>query len=119
MSRAYDSDLRALALAAAHEAGEDLARGIYCGIAGPSLETSAERRWMRSAGAHAVGMSTVLEVIAAVHCGMRVLGMSAITNAAAGGPDQQPDTIEAVIANAEIAGVRIGAILKALLPRLP
>ncbi|MFT6774305.1 MAG: purine-nucleoside phosphorylase [Paracoccaceae bacterium] len=119
MSRAYDPDLRALTLAAAAEAGEALPSGIYCGIAGPSLETSAERRWMRSTGAHAVGMSTVLEVIAAVHCGMRCVGLSAITNAAAGGPDQQPDTIEDVLAHAEVAGRRIGAILGALLPRMP
>lgn len=119
MSRAYDPDLRALALAAAAEAGEDLPSGIYCGIAGPSLETSAERRWMRSTGAHAVGMSTVLEVTAAIHCGMKAVGLSAITNAAAGGPDQQPDTIEEVMANAEIAGKRIGRILTELLPRLP
>jgi purine-nucleoside phosphorylase len=119
MSRAYDPDLRALAQAAAKDAGEDLPTGIYCGIAGPSLETSAERRWMRSTGAHAVGMSTVLEVTAAVHCGMKAVGLSAITNAAAGGPDQQPDTIEEVIANAERAGARIGRILAELLPRLP
>ncbi len=88
-----------------------LARGIYAGIAGPSLETSAERRWLRSTGADAVGMSTVLEVIAAVHMGMRVLGLSAITNAADGGPDQQPDTIEQVLAHAAVAGRRIAALL--------
>lgn len=119
MSRAYDPDLRALTLAAAKEVDEDLPSGIYCGIAGPSLETSAERRWMRSTGANAVGMSTVLEVTAAVHCGMKAIGLSAITNAAAGGPDQQPDTIEEVLANAAVAGDRMARILSALLPRLP
>ena len=92
--------------------------GIYAGVAGPSLETSAERRFMRSSGADAVGMSTVLEVIAAVHAGMRVLGLSAICNDASGGPDQQPDTIEAVLAHAESAGVSIAAILRRLLPVL-
>ena len=63
-------------------------------------------------------MSTVIEVIAAVHAGLRVLGLSAITNDASGGPDQQPDTIEAVLANAEIAGVKIAALLARLLPEL-
>jgi purine-nucleoside phosphorylase len=119
MSRAYDPDLRALTLAAAQEVNEDLPSGIYCGIAGPSLETSAERRWMRSTGAHAVGMSTVLEVTAAIHCGMKAIGLSAITNSASGGPDQQPDTLEEVLANAAIAGDRMARILSALLPRLP
>ncbi|MGG7566124.1 purine-nucleoside phosphorylase [Rhodovulum sp. DZ06] len=119
MSRAWDPDLRALALAAADAAGEDLPSGIYCGIAGPSLETSAERRWMRSIGAHAVGMSTVLEAVTAVHCGMRCVGLSAITNAADGGPEQQPDTIEEVLENAAHAGRRIAAILAELLPKLP
>ena len=83
-----------------------LRHGIYAGVAGPSLETSAERRFLRAAGADAVGMSTVIEVIAAVHAGMRVLGLSAITNDASGGPDQAPDTIEAVLAHAEVGGRR-------------
>lgn len=119
MSRAYAPELRALAIAAAEKAGEAMARGVYAGIAGPSLETSAERRWLRSTGADAVGMSTVLEVIAANHCGMKALGLSAITNAADGGPDQQPDTIEEVLANAATAGARIARILAALAPELP
>ncbi len=119
MSRAYDPELRALARAAAEAAGEPLAEGVYAGVAGPSLETSAERRHFRAAGADAVGMSTVVEVIAANHCGMRALGVSAITNAAAGGPDQQPDTIEEVLANAAVAGAKIGNILRALIPSLP
>jgi purine-nucleoside phosphorylase len=118
MSRAYDLGMREAALAAAEAAGVELRHGIYAGIAGPSLETSAERRFLRAAGADAVGMSTVIEVIAAVHCGFRVLGFSAITNAATGGPDQEPDTIEDVLAHAAVAGGKIAAILARLLPGL-
>ncbi|MGM0583971.1 MAG: purine-nucleoside phosphorylase [Pseudomonadota bacterium] len=119
MSRAYAPDLRELARAAAARLDEPLPEGVYAGIPGPSLETSAERRWLRSTGADAVGMSTVLEVIAANHAGMQVLGLSAITNPAHGGPDQQPDTIEAVLENAAKAGARIARLLEVLLPDLP
>jgi purine-nucleoside phosphorylase len=119
MSRAYDRELRTLAGQAAGRAGVALRHGIYAGVLGPSLETSAERRFYRSAGADAVGMSTVMEVIAAVHAGMRVLGLSAITNKATGGPDQEPDTVEAVLAQAAICGRKIAAILDVLLPELP
>ncbi|MEM8569764.1 MAG: purine-nucleoside phosphorylase [Pseudomonadota bacterium] len=112
MSRAYDPALRELAI---RVAGEAVRRGIYAGIAGPSLETSAERRYLRLAGGDAVGMSTVIEVIAAVHAGMRVLGFSAITNSATGGPEQQPDTIEEVLANAAVAGEKIAQMLEAIL----
>ena len=118
MSRAYDPDLRALARRVAEDAAIPLRTGIYAGVAGPQLETSAERRFLRAAGADAVGMSTVIEVIAAVHAGMKVIGLSAITNDASGGPDQAPDTIEAVLAHAEAAGVRIAALLARLLPEL-
>lgn len=118
MSRAYDLALRDLARAAASETGQPLRRGVYAGVAGPSLETSAERRFLRSAGGDAVGMSTVLEVIAAAHAGLRTLGLSAITNRATGGPEQQADTIEEVLANAAVAGRRISSILAALLPKL-
>lgn len=119
MSRAYCPHLRAATVAAAAKAGEEMATGIYAGITGPSLETSAERRWLRSTGADAVGMSTVLEVIAANHCGMKALGLSAITNAADGGPDQQPDTIEQVLEHAAHAGARMARILESLVPELP
>ena len=117
-SRLYDPDLRRHAVDAAARANTDIRRGIYCGVNGPELETSAERRFFRSAGGDAVGMSTVMEVIAANHAGMKVLGLSAVANAATGGPDQQPDTIESVFAAAAICGEKIAAILKELLPAL-
>jgi len=119
MSRAYDPDLLELAVIAAERVLQPVHRGIYAGILGPSLETSAERRFLRAAGGDAVGMSTVTEVIAAVHAGLRVVGISAITNAATGGPEQQPDTVEEVLANAALCGEKIEAILQELLPQLP
>ena len=118
LSRAYDPDLLQKAMAAAESVGVPVHQGIYVGLAGPSLETNAERRYYRSTGGDAVGMSTVTETIAAVHAGMKVLGISAITNAATGGPDQQPDTIEDVLANAAISGRKMDALLQRLIPEV-
>lgn len=118
-SRLYDPGLRQLAIDAAARAKTAIRRGIYCGVNGPELETSAERRFFRSAGGDAVGMSTVMEVIAANHAGMKVLGLSAVANVATGGPDQQPDTVESVFAVAALCGEKIAAILEQLLPALP
>jgi purine-nucleoside phosphorylase len=115
MSRAYDPGLRAMAMQAAEAEEITLRRGVYVGVAGPSLETSAERRFFASAGGDAIGMSTVIEVIAAAHAGLPVLGFSAITNAATGGADQQPDTIEAVLATAAVAGRTLARFLPRLL----
>lgn len=84
MSTAYTPELRALALGVAAKQGVKLQRGVYLGYMGPSYETPAEIRAFRLLGADAVGMSTVPEVIAAAHCGMRVLAVSLITNLAAG-----------------------------------
>ncbi|MGI6851475.1 purine-nucleoside phosphorylase [Mesorhizobium sp. 1B3] len=119
MSRAYDPDLLKLAVEAAERAGVTVQRGIYTGVLGPALETSAERRFFRASGGDAVGMSTVTEVVASAHAALPVIGISAITNAATGGPDQQPDTIEEVFANAAVCGRKIEAILRELLPALP
>ena len=118
MSRAYDPALRQLAQTVLKEQGLDFRTGIYAGVSGPALETSAERRFYRLAGADAIGMSTVLEVIAAVHAGMRVLGFSAITNMATGGPDQEPDTIEDVHRVAGIAGKTLRDVLAAVVPAM-
>ena len=79
MSEAYDSQLRATAQRAAAGQNLQLASGVYAGLLGPSYETPAEIRMLRTLGADAVGMSTVLEVIAARHMGARVLGISCIT----------------------------------------
>ena len=84
MTEAYSPHLRALAQQAASDNGLALAEGIYLGLRGPTYETPAEVRMARILGADAVGMSTVLEVIAANHMGMEVLGISCITNMAAG-----------------------------------
>jgi purine-nucleoside phosphorylase len=84
MSEVYSPRLRALATAAARDAGVTLESGVYIAVTGPSYETPAEIRAFRILGADAVGMSTVPEAIAARHMGMEVLGISCITNMAAG-----------------------------------
>jgi len=84
MSKAYSPELRALAKDAAAKLGIGIHEGVYAWFLGPSFETPAEIRMARVLGADAVGMSTVPEAIAAAHCGLRVLGISCITNMAAG-----------------------------------
>ncbi|MDR7417134.1 MAG: purine-nucleoside phosphorylase [Armatimonadota bacterium] len=96
MSRAYDPELVALAERCALEERIPLRRGVYVAVLGPSYETPAELRMLRLLGADAVGMSTVPEVIAARHLGMRVLGISAITDMATG-EVVQPVTHEEVL----------------------
>lgn len=84
MSTAYDPELRKLAWKVAGQNGIDMKEGVYVGLTGPSYETPAEIRMLRILGADAVGMSTVPEVIVARHSGIRVLGISCISNMAAG-----------------------------------
>lgn len=84
MSEAYDEKLRELAFSAAKELDVEIKKGVYAALSGPSYETPAEIRYLRVIGVDAVGMSTVPEVIVASHAGMRVLGISCITNMAAG-----------------------------------
>lgn len=115
MSNAYDNHVQAKCQSCFENVGIPLRRGIYAGITGPSLETSAERRFMRLSGGDVVGMSTVMEVIAAKQSGFEVAGLSAITNKADGGADQQPDTIEEVLAFAALAGDKILRVLPSLL----
>lgn len=82
MSRSYDQELMALARKSARENNVVLREGVYCGLSGPSFESPADLRFLRLAGADAVGMSTVPEVIVARHGGLRVLGFSGISNKA-------------------------------------
>ncbi len=84
MSDAYDPDLRDALMRAAKETGVDVSSGVYLQASGPNFETPAEVRMFAQWGADAVGMSTVPECLVARHCGMRVAGLSVITNMAAG-----------------------------------
>jgi purine-nucleoside phosphorylase len=102
MIHAYDKKLSALAEKAGEHAGIHLRKGIYVGLKGPSLETPAEVRFLRTIGADAVAFSLIQEVIAAVHAGIKVLGLSTITNVH--DPDMPiPVTVEEVIAVAQQA----------------
>lgn len=92
MSQAYDPELRQIALKIANELGYALRQGVYICLAGPSFETPADLRLLRMVGADAVGMSTVPEVTAARHAGMRVLGLSGISNVASPEPREGHET---------------------------
>lgn len=117
MSEPYDARLRALARAVALEQGIPLREGVYVAVSGPNLETRAEYRMLRALGADVVGMSTVPEVIAAVHAGMRVLGVSIITDQCL--PDAlEPATLGRIIAVARAAEPQLTALIRGVLERL-
>ena len=115
MSVAYDKRVRELALAEGRLLGIELGEGVYAALAGPSYETPAEIRYLKAIGADLVGMSTVPEVIAARHSGIRVLGISCVTNAAAGILDQPLDHNE-VLQTAERVKGQFIALLRAVIP---
>ncbi len=115
MSSVYDRKFRELTLAAGRMLGINLGEGVYAALAGPNYETPAEIRYLRSIGADLVGMSTVPEVIAARHSGIRVLGISCVTNAAAGVLDQPLDHKEVLETAERIKGHFIG-LLRAVIP---
>lgn len=114
MSDPYSSELRAVARRVALKQGVMLREGVYIAVTGPSLETRAEYRALRALGADVVGMSTVPEVIVAVQMGMKVLGISIITDMCL--PDAlEPVTLERVIAAASSAEPKLTALVKGVL----
>ncbi|HEV7127673.1 MAG TPA: purine-nucleoside phosphorylase [Ktedonobacterales bacterium] len=126
MTHAYDAQLREHAHVAAGEQRIVLHEGIYVMVSGPTFETPAELRYLRGMGGDAVGMSTVPEVVAAVHMGLRVLAISCITNVALPDAPHAPDEADVVpepshaevIATAQSAGVRLATLIAAILARL-
>ena len=111
----YTEELRAIAKSVDH----DLREGIYVGVAGPNYETPAELRMLRGWGADAVGMSTVPEVLAARHLGMRILAIATVTDMATGIPGQIDHvTAEQVLAAANSAGARLGTLVKGVIAKL-
>ena len=121
MTEAYDRCYRDLALAAARQLGVSLPEGVYAALSGPSYETPAEIRYLRAIGADLVGMSTVPEVIEARHMGMRVLGISCVTNLAAGLREQLRDqklSHEEVLAVAAQTTGKLVTLLRAVIPHI-
>lgn len=117
MVNAYPPELLALAEAAATELGIRFHQGVYMMLAGPNFETRAEMRMLRAWGVDAVGMSTVPEAIVAVHGGMRVLGISTITNTL--NPDSTAEANhEEVLEVGREAGPRLTKLIKAILPKI-
>lgn len=117
MSNAYDPRFRALAAAQARRLGIELLTGVYASVPGPSYETPAEIRYLRTIGADLVGMSTVPEVIAARHMGMRVLALSCVTNMAAG-ISTQPITHQEVLDTGARVRAHFVALLRAVIPSI-
>jgi purine-nucleoside phosphorylase len=117
MSEPYDRELQALAESVALEQGLALRRGVFVAVTGPNLETRAEYRMLRSLGADVVGMSTVPEVIVARHMGMRVLGLSIITDM--GLPDAlDPVDVPEIIRVAGETEPKLTALIKGVLARM-
>ncbi len=117
MSEPYDLRLQRLALEVAQERRITLRRGVYVAVPGPNLETRAEYRFLRMIGADVVGMSTVPEVIVAVHSGMRVLGVSIITDSCL--PDAlKPASVEEIIRVASESEPKLTSLIKHVVARL-
>lgn len=117
MTGAYDRSFREMTVGEGNRLGMDMHEGVYAALRGPSYETPAEIRYLRTIGAELVGMSTVPEVIAARHSGMRVLGISCVTNAAAGILDQPLNHVEVLETAERVKGQFIN-LLKAVIPRI-
>jgi purine-nucleoside phosphorylase len=117
MTVAYDRRFREMTVGEGNRNRIGLYEGVYAALPGPSYETPAEIRYLRTIGADLVGMSTVPEVIAARHSGIRVLGISCVTNAAAGILDQPLDHKE-VLETAERVKTQFIALLKMVIPRM-
>jgi purine-nucleoside phosphorylase len=117
MSEAYAKDWRALAIEEGKRAGMDIFEGVYAAVPGPSYETPAEIRFLRTIGADVVGMSTVAEVVVARHCGMKVLAISVVTNMAAGILDQPINHAEVLETGKRIRG-QFSELLQSLIPKL-
>jgi purine-nucleoside phosphorylase len=117
MSEPYDAELRAIAREVGVQSKMILREGVYAAVTGPNLETRAEYRLLRNAGADVVGMSTVPEVIVAVHGGMRVLGISILTDRCL--PDAlEPASVEQIISVATGAEPQLTTLVKGVLERL-
>lgn len=117
MTGAYNRRFREIAVGEGNRLGIGMQEGVYAALAGPSYETPAEIRYLRTIGTDLVGMSTVPEVIAARHSGIRVLGISCVTNAAAGILDQPLNHVEVLETAERVKGQFIG-LLKAVIPRI-
>lgn len=117
LSRAYDPEFRSLAAAQARRLNIPLDEGVYLALSGPNYETPAEIRAFRTLGADLVGMSTVPEVLAARHSGIRVLGISCVTNMAAGILDQPINHLEVLETGERVRG-QFTSLLRALIPRI-
>ncbi|MGA2900669.1 MAG: purine-nucleoside phosphorylase [Candidatus Acidiferrales bacterium] len=117
MTQAYWRSYREIALAEAKRLGIEAHEGVYAALPGPSYETPAEIRYLRTIGADLVGMSTVPEVIVARHMGIRVLGISCVTNMAAGILDRPLDHSEVLETGERVKGQFI-ALLRAVIPRI-
>jgi len=118
LAKAYDAELRALARSVAAQWPEiTLHEGVYAQVAGPSYETGAELKFLRAAGADAVGMSTAPEVIVARHMGMQVLGISLITNTATGDDTENVNHAE-VLTAADAARPKFAALVRGILGKI-
>jgi purine-nucleoside phosphorylase len=117
MTQAYERSYRTLAREEAGKLGMTLHEGVYAALPGPSYETPAEIKYLRTIGADLVGMSTVFEVIAARHMGIKVLAISCVTNMAAGILDQ-PLSHQEVMETGERVKTTFEALLRAVLPRI-
>jgi len=117
LTQVYSKTYQKFALQEGRRLGVEIWQGVYVALPGPSYETPAEIHYLRSIGADLVGMSTVPEVIAAAHLGIRVLGISCVTNLAAGILDQ-PITAEEVLETGERVKSQFVALLNAVIPRI-